>query len=311
MKFSENWLRTWVNPDLSSEALAHALTMAGLEVEALEPVAPAFNNVVVAEVLEVVKHPNAERLNVCQVNVGEARPLTIVCGAANVAVGVKVPCARVGAVLPGDFIIKQAKVRNVESFGMLCSDKELGLAEESQGPSTELRTGLWLLPNDAPVGKNLREYLELNDKLFTLKLTPNRSDCSGMVGVAREVAALTGSALKPLDIQTQPVTLSEQLPVKVSDTQACPLYCGRLVRGVNAAAITPTWMLRRLERSGLRGINAVVDVTNYVMLEMGQPLHAFDVAKLSGGITVRKAHKGESLTLLNEQTVVLLSLIHI
>jgi phenylalanyl-tRNA synthetase beta chain len=305
MKFSENWLRTWVNPDLSSEALAHALTMGGLEVEALEPVAPAFNNVVVAEVLEVVKHPNADRLNVCQVNVGEARPLTIVCGAANVAVGVKVPCARIGAVLPGDFIIKQAKVRNVESFGMLCSDKELGLAEESQGPSTELRTGLWLLPNDAPVGKNLREYLELNDKLFTLKLTPNRSDCSGMVGVAREVAALTGSALKPLDIQTQPVTLSEQLPVKVSDALGCPLYCGRLVRGVNATAITPAWMLRRLERSGLRGINAVVDITNYVMLEMGQPMHAFDVAKLSGGITVRKAHKGESLTLLNEQTVVL------
>ena len=305
MKFSENWLRTRVNPDLSSEALAHALTMAGLEVEALEPVAPAFNNVVVAEVLEVVKHPNAERLNVCQVNVGEARPLTIVCGAANVAVGVKVPCARIGAVLPGDFIIKQAKVRNVESFGMLCSDKELGLAEESQGPSTELRTGLWLLPNDAPVGKNLREYLELNDKLFTLKLTPNRSDCSGMVGVAREVAALTGSALKPLDIQTQPVTLSEQLPVKVSDTQACPLYCGRLVRGVNATAITPAWMLRRLERSGLRGINVVVDITNYVMLEMGQPLHAFDVAKLSGGITVRRARKGEELTLLNEQQVVL------
>ncbi len=305
MKFSENWLRTWVNPDLSSEALAHALTMAGLEVEALESVAPAFNNVVVAEVLEVVKHPNADRLNVCQVNVGEAIPLTIVCGAANVAAGVKVPCARIGAVLPGDFVIKQAKVRNVESFGMLCSDKELGLAEESQGHSTELRTGLWLLPNDAPVGKNLREYLELDDKLFTLKLTPNRSDCSGMVGVAREVAALTGSTLKTLDIQTQPVTLSEQLPVKVSDVLGCPLYCGRLVHGVNAAAATPTWMVRRLERSGLRSINAVVDITNYVMLEMGQPLHAFDKAKLSGDIAVRKARKGESLTLLNEQTVVL------
>lgn len=297
MKFSENWLRTWVNPDLSSEALAHALTMAGLEVEALEAVAPAFDNVVIAEVLEVVKHPNADRLNVCQVNVGEASPLTIVCGAANVAAGVKVPCARIGAVLPGDFVIKQAKVRNVESFGMLCSEKELGLATESDG--------LWLLPNDAPVGKTLREYLELDDKLFTLKLTPNRSDCSGMVGVAREVAALTGSALKSLDIQAQPVTLSEQLPVTVADTQACPLYCGRLVRGVNAAAATPTWMLRRLERSGLRGISAVVDITNYVMLEMGQPLHAFDVAKLSGGIAVRKARKNESLTLLNEQTVML------
>ena len=297
MKFSENWLRTWVNPVLSSEELAHVLTMAGLEVEGLEVIAPVFNNVVVGEVLEVVRHPNADRLNVCQVNVGEASPLTIVCGAANVAVGVKVPCARIGAVLPGNFVIKQARVRNVESFGMLCSDKELGLAEESQG--------LWLLPADAPAGKTLREYLELDDKLFTLKLTPNRSDCSSMCGVAREVAALTGCALKSIDIQAQPVTLSEQLPVKVADAHGCPLYCGRLVRGVNAAATTPAWMLRRLERSGLRGISAVVAITNYVMLEMGQPLHAFDVAKLSGGIMVRKARKGESLTLLNEQNVVL------
>ncbi|MEO8332981.1 MAG: phenylalanine--tRNA ligase subunit beta [Gallionella sp.] len=303
MKFSENWLRTWVDPDLSSDALAHVLTMAGLEVEALESVAPAFNNVVVAEVLEVVKHPNADRLNVCQVNVGEASPLTIVCGAANVAVGVKVPCARIGAVLPPSsdnekgFVIKQAKVRSVESFGMLCSAKELGLATESEG--------LWLLPGDAPVGKMLREYLELDDKLFTLKLTPNRSDCSGMAGVAREVAALTGSALKPLDIQTQAVTLAERLPVKVNDAEACPLYCARLVRGVNAAATTPIWIQRRLERSGLRTINAVVDITNYVMIEMGQPMHAFDVAKLSGGITVRRARKGESLTLLNDQNIVL------
>ena len=295
MKFSENWLRTWVNPALSSDELAHLLTMAGLEVEALEAVAPAFNNVVVAEVLEVVKHPNADRLNVCQVNVGETSPLTIVCGAANVAAGVKVPCARIGALLPGDFAIKQAKVRNVESFGMLCSAKELGLAEESQG--------LWLLPPDAPVGKTLREYLDLDDRLFTLKLTPNRSDCSGMAGIAREVAALTGSPLKQLEIQTQPVALSEQLPVHVADAQACPLYCGRLLRGVNAAAATPTWMLRRLERSGLRGISAMVDITNYVMLEMGQPLHAFDAAQLSGGITVRRARNGEELTLLNEQAV--------
>ncbi|MDD2915968.1 MAG: phenylalanine--tRNA ligase subunit beta [Gallionella sp.] len=295
MKFSENWLRSWVNPALSSDELGHVLTMAGLEVEGMEAVAPAFNNVVVAEVIEVVKHPNADRLNVCQVNVGEASPLTIVCGAANVAVGVKVPCARIGALLPGDFAIKQAKVRNVESFGMLCSEKELGLAEDSQG--------LWLLPSDAPVGKTLREYLELDDQLFTLKLTPNRSDCSGMVGIAREVSALTGSALQPLNIAEQPVTLAEQWPVNVADAQACPLYCGRLVRGVNAAAVTPTWMLRRLERSGLRGISAVVDITNYVMLEMGQPLHAFDVAKLSGGITVRKARNAEELILLNEQTV--------
>ena len=295
MKFSENWLRTRVNPALSSDELAQLLTMAGLEVEALEGVAPAFDNVVVAEVLGVVKHPNADRLNVCQVSVGEVQPLTIVCGAANVAIGMKVPCARIGAVLPGDFVIKQAKVRNIESFGMLCSEKELGLAEESQG--------LWLLPADAPVGKTLREYLELDDKLFTLKLTPNRSDCSGIVGVAREVAALTGSPLKPFEIQVQPITLPEQLPVLVADAQACPLYCGRVVRGVNAAAATPAWMLRRLERSGLRSISAVVDITNYVMLEMGQPLHAFDLARLSGGITVRRACSGEKLTLLNEQTV--------
>jgi phenylalanyl-tRNA synthetase beta chain len=295
MKFSENWLRTWVDPDLSSEALAHTLTMAGLEVEGLESVAPAFNKVVIAEVLEVAKHPNADRLNVCQVNVGEAQPLTIVCGAANVSAGVKVPCARIGAVLPGDFAIKQAKVRGIESFGMLCSKKELGLAEESEG--------LFLLPVDAPAGKPLREYLELDDKLFTLKLTPNRSDCSSVAGIAREVAALTGSTLKPLEIPSQLATLTEQLPVKVNDVLGCPLYCGRLVRGVNASIPTPEWMRRRLERSGLRAINVVVDITNYVMLEMGQPMHAFDVAKLSGGITVRKARKGESLCLLNEQNV--------
>ena len=301
MKFSEAWLRTLVDPDLSSEGLSDVLTMAGLEVEALESVAPAFHGVVVAEVLEVDKHPNADHLKVCRVNVGETQSLTIVCGAANVEAGVKVPCARIGAVLPPNrdnengFTIKQAKVRNVDSFGMLCSARELGLAEESEG--------LWILPGDAPVGKNLREYLELDDKLFTLKLTPNRSDCSGMLGVAREVAAVTGSVLKPLDIRVQPVTLSEQLPVNVLDSKACPLYCGRLLRGVNAAATTPAWMLRRLERGGLRGISAVVDITNYVMLELGQPLHAFDQTKLSGGITVRKARDGESLTLLNEQAV--------
>ena len=297
MKFSENWLRTLVNPDISSDDLAHTLTMAGLEVESMEAVAPAFNEVVVAEVLEMTKHPNADRLNLCKVDVGDTHPLNIVCGAANVAVGVKVPCARVGAVLPGNFVIKQVKVRSIDSFGMLCSAVELGLAEESDG--------LWLLPADAPVGKMLREYLDLDDKLFTLKLTPNRSDCSGMVGVAREVSALTGSKLLPLNLSGQTISLSEQLSTNVDDAQACPLYSGRLVRNLNAAAPTPIWMARRLERSGLRGINAVVDITNYVMLEMGQPMHAFDVAKLSGGITVRHAHKGEELTLLNEQNVTL------
>ncbi len=295
MKFSENWLRTFVNPALSSAELSHLLTMAGLEVEGMDAVAPAFNNVVVAQVLEVVKHPNADRLNVCQVNVGEAQPLTIVCGASNVAVGVKVPCARIGAVLPGDFNIKQAKVRNVESFGMLCSAKELGLAETSEG--------LWLLPDDAPVGESIRKYLELDDQIFTLKLTPNRSDCSSLFGIAREVSALTASPCKPIAIAPLKATLHEQVKVQVDDATACPLYYGRLIRGVNAAAASPIWMQRRLERSGLRSINTVVDITNYVMLEMGQPMHAFDANKLSGGITVRRARAGESLTLLNEQAV--------
>lgn len=297
MKFSENWLRTWVNPDLSSAELGHLLTMAGLEVEEQTAVAPAFNNVVVGQVLEIVKHPNADRLNVCQVNVGEAQPLTIVCGASNVAVGIKVPCARIGAVLPGNFVIKQAKVRSIESFGMLCSDKELGLAEDS--------SGLWILPDDAPVGMSIREYLELDDQLFTLKLTPNRSDCSGMVGIAREVAALTGSPMMAQAIPEHSATIPDTLAVTVADAAACPLYCGRVIRGVNAAVPTPTWMVRRLERSGLRSINAVVDVTNYVMWEMGQPMHAFDLATLSGGIAVRRAQAGETLTLLNEQAVTL------
>jgi len=297
MKFSENWLRSWVNPDLSSDALGHVLTMAGLEVEALEGVAPEFNNVVVAQVLSVEKHPDADRLNVCQVNVGEEAPLTIVCGAANVAVGIKVPCARIGAVLPGDFKIKQAKVRGIASFGMLCSAVELGLATESDG--------LWIFPVDAPVGQGVREYLDLDDKLITLKLTPNRSDCSGISGIAREVAALTGSTLKLVAVEAQTVVLAEQLPVTVEDKIACPLYSGRLIRGVNAAAATPVWMQRRLERSGLRTINAVVDITNYVMMELGQPMHAFDAAQLSGGITVRRARPQEALMLLNDQAVVL------
>ena len=293
MKFSENWLRSFVNPALSSAELSHLLTMAGLEVEDMTAVAPPFNDVVVAQVLEVVKHPNADRLNVCQVNVGAEQALTIVCGASNVAVGIKVPCAHIGAVLPGDFKIKQAKVRSIESFGMLCSGKELGLDETSEG--------LWLLPDDAPVGTTLREYLDLDDQIYTLKLTPNRSDCSSLYGIAREVSALTASPCAPLAIMAQSVTSAEKLAVKVEDAQACPAYYGRLVRGVNAAAATPIWMQRRLERSGLRSISVVVDITNYVMLEMGQPMHAFDAATLSGGITVRRARAGEALTLLNEQ----------
>jgi len=280
---------------MSSADLAHALTMAGLEVESLEPAAPPFNNVVVGQVLEVKAHPGADRLNVCQVEVGAALPLSIVCGAANVAVGVKVPCAQIGAVLPGNFIIKQAKVRNVESHGMLCSAKELGLAAESDG--------LWLLSADAPVGKNLRDYLELDDTLCTLKLTPNRSDCFSVLGIAREVAAITGMQFSAPSIMPSIPTLHESIKLKIEAPDACPLYCARIVRSVNATASTPPWMVRRLERSGLRTINAVVDITNYVMLELGQPLHAFDLGKITGSITVRNARAGEQLELLNGQNL--------
>jgi phenylalanyl-tRNA synthetase beta chain len=299
MKFSENWLRTLVDPALSSQALAHALTMAGLEVEALEPVAAAFTRVVVGEVLSKDKHPDADRLNVLNVNVGEATPLQIVCGAGNVTVGMKAPCALVGAELPG-FNIKQAKVRGIESFGMMCSEKELGLAEDS--------AGLMELPADAPVGQDIRAYLDLNDTLFALKLTPNRSDCLSVAGVAREVAAVTGAPLNALDIGTvAPSAGADGITVKVADAEACPRYCGRVLKGVDAAAATPEWMHRRLARSGLRSISAVVDITNYVLLELGQPLHAFDLAKLKGDIEVRGAREGETLELLNQQTVELQS----
>jgi len=296
MKFSENWLRTYVNPDLDSDQLAHRLTMAGLEVEALESVAPAFDKVVVGEVLSLEKHPNADRLNVCRVDVGSDEPLQIVCGAANVHAGAKVPCAMIGALLP-KMAIKQAKVRGVESFGMLCSEQELGLAEAS--------SGLLLLPANAPVGLSIRVYLDLDDKLFTLKLTPNRSDCLSIAGVAREVAAVTDVDLKVPQILANPAVISDRRSVTVNEPAACPRYCGRVLRGLNPAAPTPEWMARRLARSGLRPISAIVDVTNYVLLELGQPLHAFDLAKVKGGITVRFARPGEQLELLNQQSVAL------
>jgi phenylalanyl-tRNA synthetase beta chain len=296
MKFSENWLRTFVNPPLSSEHLAQALTMAGLEVEALESAAPAFEKVVVAEVREVARHPQADRLNVCKVEAGVGEPLQIVCGASNVAVGVKVPCALVGARLPG-IEIRRAKLRGVESLGMLCSAKELGLAEDA--------AGLMLLPGDAPVGVDIREYLDLDDKLFTLKLTPNRSDCLSVYGVAREVAAVTGAELKPLEVAPVAAQPIQTPSVRVEAPGACPRYCGRMIAGIDPRAPTPEWMARRLARSGVRSISAVVDITNYVLLEMGQPLHVFDAAKISGAVVVRFARQGERITLLNGQTVAL------
>jgi phenylalanyl-tRNA synthetase beta chain len=295
MQFSEAWLRSLVNPDLTTAELGHLLTMAGLEVEAAVPAAPAFTQVVVAEILSAERHPNADRLQVCKVDVGAAEPLQIVCGAPNARAGLKTACAQVGAELPNDFRIKQAKVRSVESFGMLCSAKELGLAEAAEG--------IMELPADAPVGAGLRGYLDLDDQLITLKLTPNRGDCLSVQGLAREVAAITGAPLAAVDCRPVPASLADTLAVTVAAPAACPVYCGRVLRGIDPAARTPDWMVRRLERSGLRAIHPVVDVTNYVLLELGEPMHAFDLAKLQGGLQVRHGQAGERLALLNGDSI--------
>lgn len=300
MQFSESWLRTMVDPNMTSDELAHLLTMSGLEVEEVEPVAPPFSNVVVAEVLEVAKHPNADRLNVCQVNAGTGTMLNIVCGAPNVRVGMKVVCAMAGAILPpGEdgkpFEIKVGALRGVESQGMLCSAKELKLSDE-QG-------GLMDLPADAPIGQNFRDYYQLNDLKFTIKLTPNKADCLSVLGVAREVSALTGTPLKAPTYQTVPATITDVLPVTVSAPDLCGRFSGRIIRGLNAKAQTPDWMKQRLERSGQRPISALVDISNYVMLELGRPTHVFDLSKIHGGLDIRWGKAGESLKLLNGNTV--------
>ena len=296
MKFSENWLREWVNPQLTTAELVKRLTMGGLEVDQVEAVAMDFSQVVVGEVLTVAAHPDAHKLKICQVNVGKDKPLAIVCGAANVHSGMRVPTALVGACL-GDLEIKQSSLRGTTSNGMLCSAKELGLADSSEG--------LMSLPADAPIGENLRRYLQLEDVSIVLDLTPNRGDCLSITGIAREVGLLTRSPLTPVDLSPVAATIADTLPVTLHHPAACPRYVGRIIKNINAQATTPLWMQERLRRSGLRSISAVVDVTNYVLLELGQPMHAFDLAKLSQGIQVRMAQAGESLTLLNEQTVTL------
>jgi phenylalanyl-tRNA synthetase beta chain len=292
MQFSEAWLRSLVNPNLDTPQLAHLLTMAGLEVEALEPAAPPFEQVVVAEILSAEKHPDADRLRVCQVDVGESAPVTIVCGAPNAAAGLKVPCARPGAKLPG-IEIKVAKVRGVESFGMLCSTRELGLSGEADG--------LMVLDADAPVGEDFRAYLNLNDTLVTLKLTPNRADCLSIQGIAREVGAITHTETRLPTMTESASEISDTLAVRISAPEACPLYLGRVVRGIDAQAATPRWMAERLLRSGIRPTSAPVDITNYVLLELGQPMHAFALSRLQGGIDVRMAQAGEKLELLSGQ----------
>ena len=295
MQISEAWLRSYVNPAISSEELVEQLTMAGLEVDSVEPAAAIFSGVVVGEVLSMQQHPDADRLRVCQVAVGEAKPLQIVCGASNVRVGLKIPAALIGAVLPGDFRIKKSKLRGEESFGMLCSEKELGLAADANG--------LMELAADAPVGVDIREYLSLDDSIIEVDLTPNRADCLSIEGLAREVAVLNKMEWSTTQVDNVFISHQDTLTVSVEAPEACPRYLGRLIKGVNAKAVTPLWMQERLRRSGLRSLGSLVDVTNYVLLELGQPLHVFDAEKLSGGITVRWAKADEDLTLLNRQSI--------
>ncbi|TDA44189.1 phenylalanine--tRNA ligase subunit beta [Burkholderia pyrrocinia] len=301
MQFPESWLRTFVDPQLTTDELSHALTMAGLEVESLSKAAPPTSKIVVGRVLEVVKHPDADKLNVCQVDAGTGATLNIVCGAPNVAPGIKVPVALVGAELPPaeeggkPFAIKLSKLRGVESQGMLCSARELKLSED--------HTGLLILPEDTPVGQDIRETLNLDDTIFEIKLTPNKADCLSVFGIARETAAITGAPLTPVDIRPVRVELDETLPVRIAAPDLCGRFSGRVIRGVNAHAKTPQWMVERLERSGQRSVSALVDISNYVMFELGRPSHVFDLDKIHGGIEVRWGKRGESLKLLNGNTV--------
>jgi phenylalanyl-tRNA synthetase beta chain len=295
--FSEAWLREFTNPSCNTEQLVAQLTMAGLEVDRVAPVAGAFSGVVVGEVLALAPHPQADRLRVCQVAAGLSEPLTIVCGAPNVTVGMKVPLAMVGAMLPGGVNIKASALRGVMSSGMLCSASELGIEGQADG--------LWALPADAPTGADVRVLLALDDVSIEVDLTPNRADCLSILGIAREVATLSGAELRLPPQSVHAAAHDRVLDVTVTATAACPRYLGRLISGIATDAVTPLWMLERLRRSDVRAISPVVDITNYVLLELGQPLHAFDAAKINGGIQVRHAHEAEALQLLNGQLVAL------
>jgi phenylalanyl-tRNA synthetase beta chain len=300
MQFSESWLRTFCNPPISTAQLADTLTMAGLEVEELKPVAPPFSMIVVGEIKEAEQHPNADRLRVCKVDVGQAELLNIVCGAPNARVGIRIPCALVGAELPpGEdgkpFLIKVGKLRGVESQGMLCSARELKLADD--------HGGLLELAADAPLGQSIREHLNLDDTLFTLKLTPNLAHALSVYGVAREVSALTGAPLLSPTFTPTAVTNADKLAVKISAPDLCGRFSGRVVRNVNTKATTPQWMVDRLARSGQRSVTALVDISNYVMFELGRPSHIFDLEKIHGSLDVRWGKAGEQIKLLNGTTV--------
>ena len=295
MRVPESWLRSFVNPPLSTAQLAHRLTMSGAEVEEISPVAPPFTGVVVALVKEVVKHPDADKLNVCQVDTGGAKLLNIVCGAPNVRPGIKVPCALVGAELPNNFKIKLAKVRGIPSEGMLCSARELGLSEE--------QTGLLILDESLSIGAPLRQALDLDDQILTLKLTPNKADCLSIYGIARELSAITAAVLVKPNFTPVPVSIQDKLPVKLSAPDLCGRFSGRVIREVNCKAPTPAWMKTCLERAGQRSISALVDISNYVMLELGRPSHIFDLDKIHGSLHVRWGQAGETLKLLNGTTI--------
>ncbi|KPP97899.1 phenylalanine--tRNA ligase subunit beta [Marinobacter sp. HL-58] len=294
MKFSEQWLREWVNPANDTQALMDQITMAGLEVDGFEPVAGKFSGIVVGEVTSVSPHPDADKLRVCQVNDG-SQTVQVVCGAPNVREGLKVPFAVVGAVLPGDFRIRKAKLRGQPSEGMLCSEAELGLSENHDG--------LMELPEDAPVGQELSDFLKLNDVTIDVDLTPNRSDCLSIKGIAREVGVLNSLVVEGPDIAPVEAVHSEVPEIAVRAPAGCPRYLGRILRNVDLSVESPLWMQEKLRRSGIRSIDAAVDVTNYVMLELGQPLHAFDRDEIEGGIVVRMAEPGEKLVLLDGQEV--------
>ncbi|MBV7564787.1 phenylalanine--tRNA ligase subunit beta [Pseudomonas sp. sia0905] len=296
MKFSEQWLRSWVSPQASRDELVARLSMAGLEVDSVSPVAGAFSGVIVGEVLSTEQHPDADKLRVCQVSNG-SETFQVVCGAPNVRPGLKIPFATIGAELPGDFKIKKAKLRGVESNGMLCSASELQISEDNEG--------LLELPADAPVGQDIREYFELNDVSIEVDLTPNRGDCLSLAGLAREVGALYDAPVTRPQIAAVAPAHDEVRPVEVLAPQACPRYLGRVVRNVDLSKPTPRWMVERLRRADVRSIDAAVDVTNYVMLELGQPMHAFDLDVIQGGIRVRMAEEGEKLVLLDGQEVTL------
>lgn len=296
MKFSENWLREWVNPEVTTDELVAQVTLAGLEVDEVEAAAGEFTGVVVGEIVAAEPHPNADKLQVCTVSDGTEQ-LQVVCGAPNARPGIKIPFAKIGAVLGADFKIKKAKLRQVESFGMLCSASELQISEENDG--------ILELSVDAPVGVDIREYLNLNDSIIDVDLTPNRADCLSIAGLAREVGVINKVDVTPVAITEQTVNIDDTFPIRVEASEGCPRYLGRVIKGVNVAASTPLWMVEKLRRSGVRSIDPIVDITNYVMLELGQPMHAFDLNNLSGSIVVRMAEEGEKLLLLDGQEVAL------